>query len=179
MRSDAVRRLTLTALLGALGIVLKIVFQVTTTPDFRLSFYELPLIIAGMTLGPVPGMIAGFATDGVYGLAMGYGLNLMTVSTMMWGLVAGIILYKRKLTLFRLGLTVVIASTIVFAINTVQLVLWELQDDMRLALMTVIARMPIRIIIMLIKWPIQVYLIKLIHTRVIMKSAYSVLFEKG
>ncbi len=167
MQNARIRRITLVAVLAAMAAVVKIVFQVTTTGNFRFTLYMVPLIIVGMLLGPAFGALAGFVSDAAYGIALGYGLNLMTVSAMVWGFLAGIMLYKRPFTFKRLIILIIAASLLEFAINTVQLVIFQWQDDLSLAVKTVLGFTPNRVITMLLQWPFQIYLVKLLHERIL------------
>ena len=163
MGNRMVRRLTLAATLAALGSIVKIFFQITTLADFRFSLYEIPLIIAGFVLGPFLGLAAGLSADWVYATVFGYGPNLMTVTSMMWGFLAGVMLYKRKLTTLRLSMFMVLASLLALGINSVQLAMW-------FGWLSVLGNLPIRIGIMIVSIPIQVYLVRLVVNRVVLET---------
>ena len=163
MQKLSMQRITLAAMLAALASVTKIIFQVTTLADYRFSLYEVPLIITGIVLGPVIGLIVGFTADWVYATTMGYGLNLMTLTTMMWGFMAGLMLYKRRITVWRLVLFMPIGASLAFAINSLQLALWT-------NWITVLGNIPIRLSILLLTLPVQIYLVHLIYHRVVLKS---------
>ena len=168
MRKDqAVQRMTLIALLASLAIVIKIIFQLTTTPDFRFTLYEMPLVVTGALLGPLAGIAAGFVSDAVYGLSMGYGLNLMTLSSMMWGALGGVVFYRRTLTLQKIIVFFLLGSLLEFSINTVQLFIWEYAGEFRIAAMTILGRMPLRLTIIAIKWPVQVIVLHTLWVRIL------------
>ncbi len=158
-----VQRITLAAMLASLAGVTKIIFQATTLADYRFSLYEIPLIITGIILGPLMGLVVGFTADWVYAMTFGYGLNLMTVTTMMWGFLAGVFFYKRKVTLLKMIIFMPIASLIAFSINSVQLALWS-------GWLGMLGNIPIRVAILLLSLPVQVYLVHMIYHRVVLQS---------
>ncbi len=171
MGNTHLKRIILAALLASMSAVVKIIFQITTLADFRFSLYEIPLIIAGIVLGPFLALSAGFAADWVYGTAYGYGLNLMTVTAMMWGLIPGLLLYKRKITLAKLTFTIFITAIIGFGINSVQLAAWS-------GWLATLGNMPIRAIILLVSLPIQVYLVYYLHNRVVLNESINFLLPE-
>lgn len=169
--SFIVKRLVLIGVLTALASIIKIVFQVTTTGSFRITFYELPIIIAGGLFGPFMGAIAGFITDVVYLVSFGYTVSLMTVSSVLWGVIAGLVIFKKGWSLKRIIIVVLVGSIIEFLINGTQLFIWQytgsLEDDLRVFL----PQQPIRVLILALKWPMQIVLVKIIYDRVI-KTVY-------
>lgn len=77
--------------LVATSIVLTRVVGVTFGP-YRLQFGDLPIILAGMLLGPIPGAIVGFVADVVGGIWVGYAINpVITIGAACIGLVAGVV----------------------------------------------------------------------------------------
>lgn len=149
--------LTRTALLVGTSVVLK-VFVSLDSPTYRITFFELPLIILGILFGPVIGLISGFVVDWIYVLysPFAFSFNLMTVATMVWGFIPGLFFLKvKKITWFNLSIVIVLTSFIAFALSTLQLYWWYNSG--------IYAELPIRIITMLVKLPIQVYLVKELH----------------
>jgi ECF transporter S component (folate family) len=171
MGNTRLKRIILAALLASMSAVIKIIFQITTLADFRFSLYEIPLIIAGIVLGPFLALSAGFAADWVYGTAFGYGLNLMTVTSMMWGLIPGLILYKHKVTVVRVTIAIFITAIIGFGINSVQLAAWS-------GWLATLANMPIRAIILFVSLPVQVYLVYYLHNRVVLNESINFLLPE-
>lgn len=158
------RKIVYAGMFAAMGIVLK-VFAITTG-EFRASFFDVPLFLGGIVLGPVYGLIIGFVVDWLYVMIhpLAFSFNLMTVSTMLWGLMGGLIFYQKKqLNTLLLIATIVITSVIAFSLNSIQLYIW-LGPGM-------FAQVPFRLLTMAIKWPIQVFAIKLLHERVIVSFA--------
>ena len=163
---SVVQRITLLAMLASISSVIKIIFQATTGPAARVTFYELPLILAGSIFGPISGMIAGFVSDIGYMTTYGYGFSLMTISAMLWGGISGIVLYKRTITLKKLLIVIFIASTFEFFINGAQLFIWNIAFNPDLTWMMFMVSSYVRSIILIAKWPLQIYLMHLIYTRV-------------
>ncbi len=88
----------LTALSVAIGWVCKTYF---TFGAIRVTFESMPVLLAGMMLGPFAGLAVGVASDLVSCLLSGYGVNpVITVGAGLIGIVSGIIYYncniKRK-----------------------------------------------------------------------------------
>ena len=167
-KPSVVNRITLLAMLASISAIIKIIFQATTGPAARLTFYELPIILAGSIFWPLSGMIVAYVSDLGYALNMGYGAipNLMTVSALMWGLLSGLILYKRQITLKRIIAVILLASTFEFLINGTQLFLWNLGTDPSLTWTMFMTSSAVRSIILIGKWPLQIYLMHLVYTRV-------------
>lgn len=165
--SFLVKRLVLIGILTALASIIKIVFQVTTTGSFRITFYELPLIIAGGLFGPFMGAVAGFITDVVYLISFGYTVSLMTVSSVLWGVIAGLVIFKKGWTLKRIVIVILVGSLLEFLINGTQLFIWQYTGSLEEDLRVFLPQQPIRMLILVIKWPLQIVLVKIIYNRVI------------
>lgn len=159
------RIITRTALLIAMAVVLKVFISLTFS-DYRLTFYDIPLMIVGMMFGPLMGLIAGFGTDvaNIVYPNLATGFNLMTISSMMWGFIPGLFLYKRQYSLEKLVLVVILTSVICFGINTVQLALWS--NGASLSMVFIIPR----VLTLFIKLPIQVLIIDILYARVILND---------
>jgi ECF transporter S component (folate family) len=70
----APRRLTSMAILIALQIVLARFAGIQVNEGLRISFEAIPIIIAGIWLGPVEGFVVGFLSDLFGTLISGYGI---------------------------------------------------------------------------------------------------------
>lgn len=164
-KSLQTRMITRIALLVSMAVVLK-VFVALTWAEYRLSFYDVPLMITGIMFGPFYGLVAGFATDVVNIVYPNYakGFNLFTVSSMMWGFIPGLFLFKRKYSVLRLTLVVVLTSVVCFSINTVQLAWMSNGASLSWAFLTP------RIITLLIKLPIQVIIVDVLFARVLFQD---------
>jgi len=153
--------LTRVAILVSMSIVLK-VFLAFTLADYRFSFYDIPIMMTGIMFGPMLGAMSGFIVDWINILMpnLATGFNLFTVSSMMWGIIPGLLLFGReKITLTRIIITTVVTSFICFGINTVQLYQW-MGNGIYGALWA-------RVITLFIKLPIQVIILEVIYKRVI------------
>lgn len=153
--------LTRVAILVAISTVIKVAFSLTLS-GFRITFYEIPLMILGLMFGPLLGLTGGLVGDIVNivypNLATGF--NLMTVSAMMWGVIPGLFLFGRdNLTLRRVALVTIFTSIICFTINSAQLYIWTGP--------LMFAGLPIRIITLLVKLPIQILVLEILYRRVI------------
>jgi hypothetical protein len=113
------------------------------------------------------GAIAGFITDVVYLVSFGYTVSLMTVSSVLWGVIAGLIIFKKGWTLKRIIIVVLIGSILEFLINGTQLFIWQSTGNLSQDLRVFLPQQPIRILILVIKWPVQIILVKIIYDRVI------------
>jgi len=153
--------LTRVAILISMSFLLKSFF-VLTLPSYRFTFYDIPLMIIGIMYGPLIGGLSGLIVDWFNILVPNYatGFNLFTLSSMMWGIIPGILLFgRKKLSMTRITLTVLLTSVICFAINSYQLYLF-MGNGM-------LADLPFRIATLIIKLPIQVLILDILFKRVI------------
>ncbi len=89
-----VRVLTIMAMLAALSIIFGKVLAFTAGP-FRVSFENLPILMAGMFLGAPAGFLVGIIADIIGCLIVGYSINpIITLGAGCIGLVSGL-LYRR------------------------------------------------------------------------------------
>ena len=83
------RILCAAALLAALSIVLG-KYMAITTPVFRFSFENLPILMAGIFFGPVLGAAVGLIADLVGCVLVGYTINpIITVGAVLIGVLSG------------------------------------------------------------------------------------------
>lgn len=143
------------AVLVAISIVLKSFFSLETQV-FRLTFFDIPLMILGLVAGPIGALMGGFIVDWVHTLysPFAFSFNLFTISTMMWGFIPALFFFRRKITVPALTIVIVFTSVIAFSLNTYQLYLWMGEG--------ILAALPARIITMVLKLPIQVMLVRAI-----------------
>ncbi|MBR5372256.1 MAG: folate family ECF transporter S component [Oscillospiraceae bacterium] len=96
VRSDAaalkdVRCLILLALFAAMSIVLGKLLSITAGP-IRISFENLPILMAGILLGAPAGVVTGILADVVGCLIVGYAINpIITVGAACIGMTAGLV----------------------------------------------------------------------------------------
>lgn len=162
------RNIILAGLLASMSIVVKI-FLSFTTYELRISFYEIPLFIAGIVLGPFLAGVSGFAVDWTYVMVhpMAFTFNLFTVSAMLWGIVPGLVFFGKKVTLTKVILTVITISMGTFILNSIQLYIFAGPG--------MLAQVPARLLIMVLKWPIQVPVIYFIYEKAV-KPSYHLIF---
>ena len=72
-----VRILATSALLAAISVVLARLIIPMPNETTRFSLEAVPIFIAGMLFGPIPGALVGFVADFVGCLFSGYGYNPM------------------------------------------------------------------------------------------------------
>ncbi len=126
------RALCLAALLAAMSLILGKFLQIPTPfAEFvRISFENLPVILAGIALGPLAGAMTGAVADLVGCLAYGYSINpLITLGAASVGLVAGVVswLLARTPLLCRLSLSAVAAHLVgSVGIKTAGIAAWYL-----------------------------------------------------
>lgn len=161
-KNITIRKISLLAMLLSMATVLKIASPMISdgANSSRLGIYEIPLIIAGFIGGPIYGFFVGFFTDGLYFIVKGgiYSI-LMALSTCLWGALSFLLIRKRSLKLSHLIIFVISISVIVFLINTLQMYIWYGAG--------IVAGFPIRLIIMVVKWPILVGTVWLLYHRVL------------
>ena len=101
------RVLTTCAILAAASIVLSRLAGLMPNVSTRFSIESVPVFLAGMLFGPLPGALVGAVADFIGCLFSGYGFNpLFTVPPILYGISAG--LFRRFVTdkpsVFRIGL---------------------------------------------------------------------------
>ncbi len=86
MKQIELKKIALGAILAALSVVLNLMFSLWLPTDaFGFPFYSIPLILAGLFLGPLYGLIVAVVADTAFGLAQGY-YPLFVISSIAWGL---------------------------------------------------------------------------------------------
>ena len=156
-KKELIRKITFSAIFIALGAVLKTVS--ISTGEMRLGFYEVPVFLSGMLLGPFFGAIVGLGADLIYSVSSGYSFSvIMMCSALMWGLLGGLF-YNKKSKLLTTFIVCLVASVLATSINSVQLYIYYG--------MGMFGNLPNRIITMLVKWPIISILVWILNERVI------------
>lgn len=127
-----VRALCLAALLAAMSLILGKFLQIPTpfSTLVRISFENLPLILAGLLMGPLAGAMTGAVADLVGCVLYGYEINpIVTAGAAAVGAMAGIaaLLLRRAPLLWRVVGATLAAHTVgsVF-IKTAGLAAWYL-----------------------------------------------------
>ncbi len=96
-----IEKITLMALLTALSVIIGWVCKMYFTfGAIRITFENLPIILAGIALGPIAGGVVGAAADIISALLSGFAINpLITLGAAAVGIVAGVVsrpIYNRK-----------------------------------------------------------------------------------
>lgn len=164
-RNLSTRILVRTSLLVSMSVVLKVFFSFTLT-TFRFTFYDIPLIVSGIMFGPMVGAVSGFVTDvaNIVYPNLATGFSLFTVSSMMWGIVPGLLLFKRKLNILNITIVILITSILCFSINTMALYLMFPDTTLQWAFLAP------RIAVLIVKLPIQVAVIGVLYERVVVND---------
>ena len=101
--------LTVCALLTALSVVLARLLTVIPSEVSRFSLEAVPILLAGLLFGPVPGAAVGFAADFIGCLFSPYGYNpIFCLPPILYGLWTGLLrgFVWQKPTVWRVALAV-------------------------------------------------------------------------
>lgn len=84
--------LTVCALLTALSVVLARVLTLIPAETTRISLEAVPIVLAGLLCGALPGALVGFSADLIGGLISPFGYNpIFCVPPILYGLLAGLL----------------------------------------------------------------------------------------
>ena len=90
--------LVLCAVLASLSVVLGKFLAINVTNSLRISFESLPILFAGLFLGPLYGALVGTVADLVGCLIVGYSINpIITLGAATIGIISGIFSKSQKL----------------------------------------------------------------------------------
>ena len=93
-RSMTTKTLTYSALLAALSVVLARLFGMMPDESSRFSIEAVPIFLAGMLCGPIPGALVGFTADFVGCLFSPFGYNpIFCIPPILYGLCGGLFRY--------------------------------------------------------------------------------------
>lgn len=161
-KKELILKISLGAVLIAIGTILK--FFSISTGEFRFGFYEIPVLLSGFLLGPLFGGLVGIGVDLIYWIFSGYNFSLiMMCSSMLWGVMGGLLFYK-KTSYVSVLIICLITGILTTSINSVQLYIYYG--------MGMFANLPIRIITMLIKWPIISTVVWLLRAKLMKNIKY-------
>ncbi len=91
-RKNSLKRLVLAGVFAAISIVLGKLFAFNIGELFRVSFENLPIILAGIALGPLLGAAVGLVADITGCLIVGYTINpVITAGAVAIGFLSGLI----------------------------------------------------------------------------------------
>ena len=108
VRIFSTRTLVFCALLAALQVVLARLLVPMPSADVRFSIEAIPVVLAGLLFGPLPGALVGFASDLVGCLFSGFGYNpIFALPPILYGLCGGFFqgYVARKPSLLRILVT--------------------------------------------------------------------------
>jgi ECF transporter S component (folate family) len=90
-RTMTTKTLTYSALLAALSVVLARLFGMMPDESSRFSIEAVPIFLAGMLCGPLPGALVGFTADFVGCLFSPFGYNpIFCIPPILYGLCGGL-----------------------------------------------------------------------------------------
>ncbi|MCR5640266.1 MAG: folate family ECF transporter S component [Lachnospiraceae bacterium] len=118
-----IRVLTITAMLVAIATVFGF-FKVPITQTLEIRFAFLPIAAGGMLFGPAVGMIIGILSDllGFFVKPTGPFFPGFTISAAISGLLYGVCLYKKQLTVVRVIVTQLLQTLVIsLGLNTLNL----------------------------------------------------------
>ena len=114
-RTMTTKALAYCALLAALSVVLARLIIPMPNVTTRFSIEAVPIYLAGMLFGPLPGALVGFVADFVGCLFSGYGYNPMfCIPPILYGLSAGLFrpMLVKKVNIGRIALAFLPAITL-------------------------------------------------------------------
>ena len=118
-----VRTLTMTAMLVAIGILLGF-FKIPITELIEIRFIALPIAIAGALFGPGLGAVVGILIDVGAFIVKPTGPYFpgFTISAAISGILFGLMLYKKEMSVKRILLTQVVYTLIIgLVVNSINL----------------------------------------------------------
>lgn len=146
--------IAITALLVAMSILLKSFLSIETQ-IFRISFYEIPLLILGIMVGPIAGFVGGLVTDIVHIIfsPFAFTFNFFTVATISWGFIPGLFFFRKDFSVKTIALVVVFTSIIAFTFNTLGIYSYYGMGG-------VMGGIVARLIVFVVKIPIDIFIVK-------------------
>lgn len=159
------KKLVVIAIMMSLAIIFK-TFAIGNG-QFRISIWDIPLMIAGIIAGPFYGGLCALGADLIYSFCFSsYPFSfIMMFTTIVWG-VAGGIFYKRKIKILVLIIVVLVTSLVATGINSIYLSIYYGWQVM-------LAGLPGRLITMIIKIPITTIIVYVIMDVLYKKLDYS------
>ncbi len=111
------RNLTMMAMLIALQIVLARFLGIQVSEGLRVSFETVPIMIAGLWLGPVAGLIVGFLSDFLGTVISGYGAYFvpLAITPILNGVLPSLAfryIWKNDVNIWKCVVTVIVTELI-------------------------------------------------------------------
>ena len=125
-----VKRITAMAMLIALQIVLARFLGWQVSEGLRISFESIPVLIAGMWLGPVAGLLVGVISDFLGTVISGYGFYFLplAITPIVNGVLPPLIfryVFKDNITVFRCVIVLVITQLIASMLRGTYALTWH------------------------------------------------------
>lgn len=161
MRNKIIRNITFAAMFAAMASIFKI-FSIQITPNWRISIFPIPIILASYYLGPIYGLLVGFATDTAYIIysPMATFYSIYTLSTMIWGL-TGYLIKLSKSNFIMMIVIIALTSLLETSINTLGMLI-----NNKFNLEPVLTLLPNRLIALAIRLPFLVAITKVITHKI-------------
>ncbi len=163
----SLRLIAVIAVMSAFSIIFGKYLAVNVTDWVRLSFENLPIIICGILLGPIPGVLCGVCADLIGCFLVGYSINpLITLGAAFIGLVPGITVKYifKKISVLSILISVASAHLIgSIIIKSAAFVIW-----IGAPLAAMVWRIPVYIAVA----AAEAYLIYLMHKKDVFKRIY-------
>ncbi|MDO4621828.1 MAG: folate family ECF transporter S component [Eubacteriales bacterium] len=157
-----IKILTTSAMLLAMAVIFGFL-KVPITPTLEIRFTMIPIAVAGTLFGPVVGGIVGALSDIVAYLVKPTGPFFpgFTITAAIGGVIFGLMLHKKKITVVRMLIANALYSLIVgMILNTLMLaILYGYLGDMTKFMAMFIGRVPKELLMI----PINTALILIIH----------------
>ena len=163
---DITRMIVTSAILMALASVLKM-FGIMITTEMRISFFQTPLILAGLMNGFGFGIVTSIGADLVYSLFSGYAFNpAFTLSAVYWGVLGGLFHYvvRKKGSLKWFIVVIGVFITSLLETHTNLLVTYILYGSG-----TTMAALLIKYAVLIIKLPLISIIVIILYNRVLKK----------
>ncbi|MBE6037572.1 MAG: folate family ECF transporter S component [Clostridiales bacterium] len=124
------KHLAIMALMVAISIILArwLVFYIT--PASRINLGNIPVMLAGLLLGPVAGLLTGVVSDLLGAFMSGYGLlPPITIGAALFGLIPALLkkpLLGKTVSLWRVGIVIFVTDIVASLLwNTPWLAMWQ------------------------------------------------------
>lgn len=178
------KNIIIIAMFSAMQIIFSRFLSVQVNDGLRLSFETVPIILAGFWFGPVTGMVVGGLSDILGSVLFPFGpyFPLLTFGPVLLGLVCGIggrLFDRSSLTKFNRGWILIIIVIIGEVINSLLFGTWALTLYYSMILskqmpfsVLFIARLPGKIITMIIDSVIVFFLHKALWKSIVSKYSF-------
>ena len=129
MRNKRIFSITFCAIMAAMAIALNSVASVQVTHSIKITFYALPLLIAGIMFGPLMGATTGIVAGVILQLISPYGISLSSpfwaLAPVFWGFISGLCykIFKKLNRWAAVAIAVTAASISANLVNTIAMIM--------------------------------------------------------